>query len=1225
MKEDDFHLERIICIDSYRKGDIVEVRVDGHTNLNGANAAGKTTLLRLIPLFYGEAPSRMSRGENGKEGFAEHYLPRSTSYIVFEYARRGSLCMAVLHSDSRGQSVQYRFVSSGYRKDLFIEEGRIVQSGGEIRRHIEKQQLECTGAFGLNEYLSIIQNDAPRREPKLKSLAARYAFVGAGQRISNIQRIVTGMFSRQTTFQGLKQIIIDSIRPTDAGQGQGDHTMKLSTNREALLQWSRDHDAYAEVMKEASRFESAVQNKREYEQAIRRLRQIKGHLIALSKHHEGKKKDALEQIDAIKAELQGIRESHENKRSKVLEDRARASGEAEAAKTHIQALDDQHEEYARQGIADRAAQLAKRPVLQREYEQAQGELEALTGSQKDVQAQYDRLVEGASQVAGEQITALEQSKGKVHETHAARSDAHRTHFASRISEQRLAHENERIEIQRDLDASIARVAEFKARVEMVQASPDLIDAEEAKRNEISQAEVRRELARKDLGAAGAKEQEQRRAYQGADEQLRRIESRVADKRQALQASREMAEGKPGTVLHFLRSSMPGWQENIGRVLSRETLLREDLDPQIDPAQAKSLYGVSLDLERIEPPWYVADEAALAERIAEQESELAKEVAAETRQRELLQTHKSSLEQAQQEHALAQGEYEDATGVCTKLEEERQSLQKQIKESRARAQKQAKESHDEAILEHKGIEAEMKALNGRQKAEQAQLDKESVQALEALRLERERALAQIDAQVAALKEDLNAKITQINAEREQSLAEKGISATTLARLNKTIKELGAQLKRIADDTPAIQSYQGWLSSQWPQRARFQAKYEEARKQAERLECEDREIQASLADQTKKLSSQIETKEKEGAENDTKINAALVRINALSAYREDEHAALATHDIARTINLLTEQTNEARAILDRTQTRIREDINLIIRAFKKQRDSQPDKFYEQCRQQLTDLENQEHKWVELLEQWFGGRHEEARDVLRIGADVLGNQITGFHRSLINFSAAIRAFGRELQHCIDGSVDFDKITNMQVNVSSSVTELPFWNGLGALSEEFRVWKDAGGAELPHEEFCRSLRELAAFFEGQNALSTDPVDLVSLEIELTENGRKTTVRNERALENVSSNGLSYLILVVVFLGFLQRVRADAPVQVLCAVDELKNIDLANTERLFDLLDRHRVTLISAFPDADAEVLRLFDHRYTLQEGRRLARVVLEEDLMDEQDEDLTLESSHV
>jgi hypothetical protein len=43
-------LNRLILIDSYKAGELVEVRLDGHTNLNGVNGAGKTTLLRLVPV-----------------------------------------------------------------------------------------------------------------------------------------------------------------------------------------------------------------------------------------------------------------------------------------------------------------------------------------------------------------------------------------------------------------------------------------------------------------------------------------------------------------------------------------------------------------------------------------------------------------------------------------------------------------------------------------------------------------------------------------------------------------------------------------------------------------------------------------------------------------------------------------------------------------------------------------------------------------------------------------------------------------------------------------------------------------------------------------------------------------------------------------------------------------------------------------------------------------------
>ena len=82
----DFQLLRIVIIDSYCPGKKIELKLDGHVSINGRNGAGKTTLLRLIPIFFGELPQRVVFGS---ENFVEHYLPTTTSYIIYEYYRRG--------------------------------------------------------------------------------------------------------------------------------------------------------------------------------------------------------------------------------------------------------------------------------------------------------------------------------------------------------------------------------------------------------------------------------------------------------------------------------------------------------------------------------------------------------------------------------------------------------------------------------------------------------------------------------------------------------------------------------------------------------------------------------------------------------------------------------------------------------------------------------------------------------------------------------------------------------------------------------------------------------------------------------------------------------------------------------------------------------------------------------------------------------------------------------
>ena len=96
---DYFALRRLILIDAYRKGAITELKLDGHTSLTGANGVGKTSLLRLIPLFYGESPNKLVQGGGVNQSFVQYYLPHTTSFIVFEYSR-----------PRPGESVSHRFI-----------------------------------------------------------------------------------------------------------------------------------------------------------------------------------------------------------------------------------------------------------------------------------------------------------------------------------------------------------------------------------------------------------------------------------------------------------------------------------------------------------------------------------------------------------------------------------------------------------------------------------------------------------------------------------------------------------------------------------------------------------------------------------------------------------------------------------------------------------------------------------------------------------------------------------------------------------------------------------------------------------------------------------------------------------------------------------------------------------------------------------------------------------
>lgn len=154
----DFQLLRLILIDSYSAGRVVEFPVEGGAVLTGRNGRGKTTLLQLVPIFYGESPARIVGTETNRLDFNAFYLPRLTSYICFEYRRREQVCLVVLHQSHQGGERRYRFVRSAYRPELFLLDARNILQAPDLRRHFKlKGVLHSEAISAVSEYRAIIQ------------------------------------------------------------------------------------------------------------------------------------------------------------------------------------------------------------------------------------------------------------------------------------------------------------------------------------------------------------------------------------------------------------------------------------------------------------------------------------------------------------------------------------------------------------------------------------------------------------------------------------------------------------------------------------------------------------------------------------------------------------------------------------------------------------------------------------------------------------------------------------------------------------------------------------------------------------------------------------------------------------------------------------------------------------------------------------------------------------
>lgn len=91
---------------------------------------------------------------------------------------------------------------------------------------------------------------------------------------------------------------------------------------------------------------------------------------------------------------------------------------------------------------------------------------------------------------------------------------------------------------------------------------------------------------------------------------------------------------------------------------------------------------------------------------------------------------------------------------------------------------------------------------------------------------------------------------------------------------------------------------------------------------------------------------------------------------------------------------------------------------------------------------------------------------------------------------------------------------------------------------------------------------RLVAEQIAGKGRVEMKLVSLLELEIIVTENGRRKTATHVEELRQISSHGLSYLILCVFFIALVNMIRKDQPVDIIWPMDELKELHQINIDR---------------------------------------------------------------
>lgn len=1190
-----FSLRRVILVDSYTEGRVTDLPLVGGTAIVSPNGRGKTSLLQLIPAFYGERPDRIVKPVSNQGNFARYYLPRSTSYIVFEYRRDDVLCCAILCADQSGEGVEYRFARGAYRREWFVhdDESTLVASSNLLER-LKLHGVNCTRKMPLDQYRAIIQGKRAHGSDlkQHRRDILDYAYCPTSQPLLHIERIVFGMFMRKTNFTDLQRMIVSTV--TDASGH-----ISLGAERKKIEAWPDACESYAAVMTEAHRIEVVQRSYDAVLAAEQELRNIHGRFHSLDRTLDDEEQHKRHALNAAKLDLEAAEQEHTTARRAILEKIDQTQRTLDDVAGKLKQLSLKSADYQEQGVEAKAALLDREDEIAQTRMQLESRKSALLNQLSNIEDEYRKILDSLNLEHKERQIQFERQRSEAKDAHLIRVDALLVEYKQQEDDARRVAGMQEKALLEAVDLTSEAMGRAKGQLDNPQPDAALVEIEAQQEAKVDDARANHENAIEQENATRKRYQKARDAFAQAENLLRALEAEVLKADGKLKSLLMQAIPNENSVLYVLRSQRPEWTQDIAKVLREDILTRTDLSPIIEAIQ-DSVYGLQLNLDLLDAP-LVADESALQreidvtrdalrnlkDRVAQQEATLTQRGADRT-------AAEDAVGRKSAETAIAKS-------ALSSTEQQLKTTRADVQRSRDAAKEQARQAHVEAMRLFDETKQRLSANRNRLDQDVAALRVRQEQRRGDGQRTLDQLLADIRNKEAEATKRYEVAYTQIENERKIKLKASGVDTVALAELEQLIEAATKQLKTVNDSRTQIVDWRRWLSAEWSQKPDHEEALAKAQK--EKTIREEARVAGTKAwhDDTNRRKRSINDLAQRLAGITTKRDQVARHRKALEPYPADMDA-LPEYDAAWQIITFVDQTSTQFRSLKTHEDRLQQEISTLKRVFTANRHSPSDQYYETQRQIIgPDRADRAREWVPAFRAWYSNEHEHYRNLLRVDARTIAEAVGDFRDHMTTFHRKVQQFNRELQESLNSNQGFKSIGGLTVEIVSSIRELEYWNTVEKVAESRREWMAGDLTDLPPPEFSSALRELLNHWQLKEGIQAELTNLVRLQGEVIENGNRRPFRKAEDLERISSNGLSYIVMVLIFVAFINRVRGNAPVNVVWALDEIGALDTGNIVLLVDILTRNNITLVTACPDPKPDVLALFRNRLSISSDRRV------------------------
>ncbi len=705
---------------------------------------------------------------------------------------------------------------------------------------------------------------------------------------------------------------------------------------------------------------------------------------------------------------------------------------------------------------------------------------------------------------------------------------------------------------------------------------------------------------------------------------------LADLEAEKEKIRQKIEVSPDSFYGYLSENSPDWMEQIGKICDESVLFRTDLNPKQAKEVSESLYGVELDLEKLE---------VIAKSLETYQEEL------KTKSDEIRQTHQAFLayreaqnEAKNKEEVSLRRKVNEVQKVVESEKYEQKQAKRKVENLLEKTQElhiRAKEKQDGELRENYDLQTENKqqqeskqedleSINATQNGEIGEIRTETVQEKLLLQERNQVDLNQLQQQKNNEEQKWRNENEQIAQEKERELKGEGVDTTLLNKTEKEIASLQGELSEIAQfkskQWKGGGDYQHLITYHKPHYIDKLPHFLEEKKELDLLietinkaieeakneyEKETAEIQKKLAEISKQTTQfEKDLTDFDALKQESYWHIQRERIEQASAEKLQENERETIQDLNLRMIRLGSQFREKFDVF-------RKKIVHLIERFRPnnslgfQMNSEAgDLGYEAMAQRIGSFSMEEG--IRKTEQETAGQQKQLISVVHKQFELLKSQLAKVGKAVASVSRDISNSGFTNANLI---VSFDmkmvESNNPIILEMEKIGQLKLEN-----AQDFGELALGEISEKPNTTATNKLRHLKEAIENGKKSQLRLQDMFELAFSYDDKRNKKT--NETNLNDIGSEGTTILIKSCIYISLLhffvkkeKHFKQEAMLH--CIIDEVGKISEPYLKMLLEFAKERQICLLNALPNK-SKLETYYDHTYKLREvnhnGKFIAKV---------------------